>query len=151
MIPPDGLASAGKCEADPNCLHVPCFQVQLEASLPGQAHRQSNACAYHVADVIQALRAWAGERSVVDGQLTILAIEPAAGGRQPGGSGGPDRSGLRGFAFSTIPLTSAQLGDPETAQLGDPETAQLRDAETAQLRDAETRVSSVAAPTERES
>jgi hypothetical protein len=135
MISPDDRASAGKCDADPNCVHVPCFQVRLEASQP----RQSNACAYHVADVIQALRAWAGQRTLVDGQLTILAIEPAAGGRQPGSPdqagtdqagtdqagtdqpGGPDRIGLRGFAFSTIPLTPPHRRDPE-ASVGSPAT-----------------------------
>jgi hypothetical protein len=125
MISPDDRASAGKCDADPNCAHVPCFQVRLEAAQP----RQSNACAYHVADVIQALRAWAGQRTLVDGQLTILAIEPAAGGRQAGGPdqagpvqpGGPDRIGLRGFAFSTIPLTPPHRRDPE-ASVGSPAT-----------------------------
>jgi len=150
MISPDDRASTGTCDADPNCVHVPCFQVRLEAAQP----RQSNACAYHVADVIQALRAWAGQRTLVDGQLTILAIEPAAGGRQPGGpdqsgpgqsgpgqagpgqagpgqagpgqagsdqAGGPEQPGLRGFAFSTIPLTPPHRRDPE-AGVGSPAT-----------------------------
>ena len=121
MIPPDDRASTGRCDADTTCLHVSCFQVQLEASRPRQAHRQANACAYHVPDVIEALRAWAGEHDLADGQLTILAIEPAAGGRmpdqsgqagQPGGSGQPE---LRGFAFSTIPLHSAQQRDPDAS------------------------------------
>jgi len=73
------------------------------------------------------LRAWAGQRTLVDGQLTILAIEPAAGGRQPGGSGGPDQPGspgqpgLRGFAFSTIPLTPPVRREPE-ASVGSPAT-----------------------------
>ncbi len=120
MMPPDDRAFAGTCDADPNCTHVPCFQVRLEASQP----RRSNACAYHVADVIQALRAWAGQRTLVDGQLTILAIEPAAGGRQPGGpdqagradqAGGTDQPGLRGFAFSTIPLTPPRRHEPEAS------------------------------------
>jgi hypothetical protein len=114
MIPADNDASTGTCDADPQCVHVPCFQVQLEASRPQRAHRQSNACAYHVAEIIQALRGWAGNRGLVDGQLTILAIELAAGGRQPGGPegpGAPDRSDLHGFAFSTIPLTAYRL-DP---------------------------------------
>ena len=84
MTPPDDRASPGACGADAECLHVPCFQVQLDASSCGQAQRQANACAYHVADVIQALRAWAAERGVIDGALTILAIEPAAGGSLPG-------------------------------------------------------------------
>ena len=115
MIPADDGASTSACDAGPPCVHVPCFQVQLEASRPQRAHRQSNACAYHVAEIIQELRAWAGQRGLVDGQLTILAIELAAGGRQPEGPlgpGAPDRSDLHGFAFSTIPLTAYRL-DPE--------------------------------------
>jgi len=110
MTPPDSRASQGACDADSECLHVPCFQVQVEASSCGQAHRQANACAYHVADVIQALRAWAAEHGVIDGTLTILAIEPAAGGRQPDGSGqapGPGDPDLHGFPFSRIPLDSS--------------------------------------------
>ena len=89
MTPPDNRASPGACDADTECLHVPCFQVQLEASSRGQAHRQANACVYHVADVIQALRAWAAEHDVIDGALTILAIErPRAGaGRAAAGPG----------------------------------------------------------------
>ncbi|MGD0240931.1 MAG: hypothetical protein ABSB59_11475 [Streptosporangiaceae bacterium] len=109
MTPPDNRTSLGACDADSECLHVPCFQVQLDTSSCGQAYRQANACVYHVADVIQALRAWAAEHGVIDGALTILAIEPAAGGSQPGGPGqarGPDRPDQRGFPFSRIPLGS---------------------------------------------
>ena len=115
MTAADDRASADTCDADPHCAHVPCFQVQLEASRPRRAHRQSNACAYHVADIIQSLGTWAGKRALVDGQLTILAIGPATGGRQPGGPAGPDipdRPDRHGFAFSTIPLTAYRL-DPE--------------------------------------
>jgi hypothetical protein len=121
MMPADDRASSGSCDADTNCLHVPCFQVQLDASRPREAHRRANACAYHVPDVIEALRAWAGEHALADGKLTILAIEPAAGGRipqqpgQPGHAGGPEQPELRGFAFSTIPLGSAQRRDPEAS------------------------------------
>jgi len=116
MTPPDSRASLEACDADSECLHVPCFQVQLEASSRGQAHRQANACVYHVADVIQALRAWAAEHDVIDGALTILAIEPAAGGRRPGGTGQGDQADqgsglgdpeLHGFPFSRIPLGSS--------------------------------------------
>ena len=94
MTRSDERASAGSCDANARCLRAPCFQVQLDVARPRQAHRQANACAYHVPEVIQALRAWAGEHGVADGQLTVLAIEPAAGGRPPG------------FAFSRIPLTA---------------------------------------------
>lgn len=119
MTPPDNRASTGQCDAVPICLHVPCFQVQLDASRPRQAHRQANACAYHVPDIIEALRAWAGEHDLADGQLTILAIEPATGARipaQPGQAaqaGGPGQPELRGFPFSTIPLGSVQRRDPD--------------------------------------
>ena len=113
MIPPDIRASPEACDADNQCLHGPCFQVQLDGTRPRQAHQRANACAYHVADVIQALRAWAAEHGVIDGALTILAIEPAAGGRQPGGSGRGDQGSglgdpdLHGFPFSRIPLGSS--------------------------------------------
>jgi hypothetical protein len=105
MTAPEGRLPMGKCDAGIACLQAPCFQVQLETSR--QVRRQANACAYHVADVIQAVRAWAAEHGVADGQLTILAVEPAAGGRQPD---------PRGFAFSTIPLSSVQRRDPEPAE-----------------------------------
>ncbi len=125
MIPADDRAPTGKCDAERRCTHVPCFQVQLEAASPRQSHRQANACAYHVADVIQALRAWAGERGLMRGQLTILAIEPAAGGSQPGGSGSSGDPKLRGFPFSTIPLVSAQRREPG------PASRQAREHDTA--------------------
>jgi hypothetical protein len=127
MIPPADRPSSGRCDADPQCAHVPCFQVQLEASRPRPAHRQSNACVYHVADVIEAQRAWAAARGLAGGELTILAIEPAAGGRQPGGLAGPDASGrsdLSGFAFSTIPLTSTHRPDPQAWVSSDPTPAE---------------------------
>jgi hypothetical protein len=117
MTPADNGASADTCDADPRCGHVPCFQVRLDADRPRRAHRRSNACAYHVADIIRSLDAWAGQRALVDGQLTILAIEPATDGRQsaePAGPGAADRSDRHGFAFSTIPLTACRL-DAEAA------------------------------------
>ena len=101
MTPSAEGTPAGRCDADATCLHVPCFQVQLDAARPRRAHREANACAYHVPDVIETLRAWAGEHGLAGGQLTVLAIEPTAGGRQPHREDEPD---LRGFAFSTIPL-----------------------------------------------
>jgi hypothetical protein len=117
MTPADDGASADTSDADPRCVHVPCFQVRLDADRPRRAHRRSNACAYHVADIIQSLDAWAGQRALVDGQLTILAIGPDTDGRQPGGPAGPgaaDRADRHGFAFSTIPLTACRL-DAEAA------------------------------------
>ena len=110
MIPREAFALSAACDADPRCGHTACFQVQLEASQPQQAYRQALACAYHVADVIEALRAWAREHDLAGGQLTILAIEPAAGGHQAGGTSSAKTAALREFAFSTIPLKTIPPG-----------------------------------------
>jgi len=63
-----------------------------------------------ICDTPKALRAWAREHDLAGGQLTILAIEPAAGGRQPGGTSGSKTAALREFAFSTIPLKTIPPG-----------------------------------------
>src|SRR2546423_10707245 len=110
MTPPDYRTSPEACDADNECLHVPCFQVQLDGTRPRQAHQRANACAYHVADIIEALRRWAAEHGVVDGALTILAIEPAAGGRQPTREDRPDP---RRVAFSTLPPDFRPRRDPQ--------------------------------------
>jgi hypothetical protein len=110
MIPPEAYAPPAACDAAPRCGRVACFQVQLDAAQPQQAHRRALACVYHVADVIEALRGWAREHDVADGQLTVLAIEPAAGGRQTEGSSDPNAATLRQFAFSTIPLKTIPPG-----------------------------------------
>ena len=114
MIPPEALPFSGApsvaCDGDPRCGHPACFQIQLEASQPQQAYRQALACAYHVADVVEALRGWAREHDLAGGQLTILAIEPAAGGRQPAETRGVKTAALREFAFSTIPLKTIPPG-----------------------------------------
>jgi hypothetical protein len=103
-------APSSACDADPRCARAACFQVQLEASQPEQAYRQALACAHHVADVIEALHGWAHEQGLAGGQLTILAIEPSAGGFQAGGASGPKTAALREFAFTTIPLKTIPPG-----------------------------------------
>jgi hypothetical protein len=110
MTSPEASRPAA-CDADPCCTHGACFQVQLEASRPRQAHRQALACAYHVADVIEALRAWARDQGLGGGQLTILAVESAAGG-----TSGPKTAGLREFAFTTIPLTTIPPGSVQRGE-----------------------------------
>ena len=110
MTPPEAFAPSTACDGDPRCGHPPCFQIQLEASQPQQAYRQALACAYHVADVIEALHGWAHEQGLAGGQLTILAIEPSAGGFQAGGASGPKSAALREFAFTTIPLKTIPPG-----------------------------------------
>src|SRR2546430_16314757 len=101
MTQTDDGASGARCDADTQCGHVPCFQVRLDGSRPRQGHRRADACAYHVAEGIEAPRAWAAEHGGVDGALTILAVEPAAGGRPRTREDQPDPPG---FPVSTIPL-----------------------------------------------
>jgi hypothetical protein len=110
MIPPEAFAAPAACDADPRCGHAACFQVQVEAAQPEQADRKALACAYHVAEVIETLRAWAREHDLAGGQLTILAIEPAGGGYHPGGASGTKTAALHQFAFSTIPLKTIPPG-----------------------------------------
>lgn len=114
MISPEALPFSGApstaCDGDPRCGHPACFQIQLEASQPQQAYRQALACAYHVADVVEALRGWAREHDLAGGQLTILAIEPVRGGRQPAETSGSKTAALCEFAFSTIPLKTIPPG-----------------------------------------
>jgi hypothetical protein len=110
MIPPEAFSPSTTCDGDPRCGRAPCFQVQLEASQPPQADRKALACAHHVAEVIEALRGWARDHDLAGGQLTILAIESAAGERQADGATGPKSAALRQFAFSTIPLKTIPPG-----------------------------------------
>jgi hypothetical protein len=110
MTPPEAFAASSACDAEARCSRAACFQVQLEASQPERAYRQALACAHHVADVIEALHGWAHEHGLAGGQLTILAIEPAAGGRQANGTNGPKTAALREFAFITIPLKTISPG-----------------------------------------
>jgi hypothetical protein len=110
MIPQEAFMPPAACDADPRCGHPACFQVQVEASQPEQAYRKALACAYHVADVVETLRGWARERDLAGGQLTILAIEPAAGGHHASGTSGTKTAALREFAFSTIPLKTIPPG-----------------------------------------
>lgn len=69
-------AEAAACSA---CAREACFQARVE-SPAGQQHirRRANACAGHLVEVIQMLRAWAGSRRLTGGWLTVLAIDPHA-------------------------------------------------------------------------
>lgn len=113
MIPPEASTPATACDGDARCMRVACFQVQLEASRPQPARRQALACAHHVADVIEALRGWAREQDLAGGQLTILAIEPAADERRADGPSGPNTAALREFAFTTLPLRTIPPGSAQ--------------------------------------
>jgi hypothetical protein len=99
-FPPTGCQASG--HAGHQCGRVPCFQAQLEATAyPRHVRQSAGACADHLGDVVQALTDWARAHHLTTGQVTVLAVDPAVGNRQPAGSAA---LALSSFAFSTIPL-----------------------------------------------
>jgi hypothetical protein len=96
-------AGSGGCHATAGCTEHACFQVRLEAFLGSRlvGHR-ANACAAHIGVLVRDLRVWARDNGLADGEVTALAIDPAAEFRLAAGNGpGPL---WPGFAFSTFPL-----------------------------------------------
>jgi hypothetical protein len=89
-------AASPQCQAGRSCHRAPCFQVRLEAAAGCRPVRQTTElCAEHLGD-IHAMAAAAREQGLL-GQLTVLAIDRAAGG--------PPAAGVRnGLVFDTIPL-----------------------------------------------
>jgi hypothetical protein len=96
------------CQADSACVRPPCFQARLEAVNGTQPVRQNaEACAGHLADMVQALTTWARRQHLTDGQLTVLAIDPPSSGScllVPADHDRPETVALA-LAFSTIRLT----------------------------------------------
>jgi hypothetical protein len=94
-IPP-GVATA--CVA---CSGAAFFQARAEWPRSGsRVSRHVSACAAHVVEAIQLLRAWGHDCDLTDGWLTVLAIDPRGLARPGRGS---DESGL--------PFYSAPLAD----------------------------------------
>jgi hypothetical protein len=59
------------------CAREACFQARVEwAAGREPVRRRRNACASHVIESIQQLRAWGHDRELTDGWLTVLAIDP---------------------------------------------------------------------------
>jgi hypothetical protein len=93
-IPP-GIATA--CVA---CSGAAFFQARAEWPRGRtRVSRHASACAAHVVEAIQLLRAWGHECELADGWLTVLAIDPQALGFH-GGSGEP------GLPFYSAPLAT---------------------------------------------
>jgi hypothetical protein len=88
---------AAMCSA---CSREACFQARVESAV-GHEHtrRRANACASHLVEVIQMLRAWARSSRLAAGWLTVLAIDPYAVSRLAAG-GVTDH----GFAFYSAPI-----------------------------------------------
>jgi len=61
------------------CPREAFFQARVEwAAGPERTRRRANACASHVIDAIQLLRAWGHDSALTGGWLTVLAIDPYA-------------------------------------------------------------------------
>jgi hypothetical protein len=77
---------------------------QARAEWPGgrtRVSRRASACADHVVEAIQLLRAWGHDLGLDDGWLTVLAIDPRARTRPaPAGAG----AGASAFPFYSAPL-----------------------------------------------
>jgi hypothetical protein len=94
-IPP-GVATA--CVA---CSGAAFFQARAEWPRGGtRVRRHVSACAAHVVEAIQLLRAWGHDCELADGWLTVLAIDPHAHARQGRGSDQP------GLPFYSAPLAT---------------------------------------------
>ena len=97
---------SGGCHAGTGCAEQACFQVRVEALVGRRwVGHWANACAAHIGELVQDLRAWARDSGLADGKVTVLAIDPAAEFRLAAG----DEPGplWPGFAFSTLPLAYA--------------------------------------------
>jgi hypothetical protein len=80
------------------CPRAACFQARIESPAgPEHTRRHANACASHLVEVIQLLRA--GARELTGGWLTVLAIDPYALPRLAA-LGVTDQ----GFAFYSAPV-----------------------------------------------
>jgi hypothetical protein len=103
MSAPTPNLAPGEAAACSACAREACFQARVESPAGNQhIRRRANACASHLVEVIQMLRAWAGSRLLTGGWLTVLAIDPYALPRLAA-RGVTDH----GFAFYSAPITRA--------------------------------------------
>jgi hypothetical protein len=108
-VTPGGAAA---CNA---CPRAAFFQVRVEwpPVQPGHTHRRANACAGHLVEVIEQLRAWARDSHLTGGWLTVLAIDPYALPRLAA-LGIPEP----GFVFYSAPVSAASNGRPACIRPG---------------------------------
>jgi len=103
---------AGTCQADRTCQLPSRFQAQLDAPPRAQrpsVHRRTEACAGHFGALAAAVATWARDDDLAEGDLTILAIDPAPAAAPPGQQLPPGQA--RGLIVSTIHL-SGPPGSP---------------------------------------
>jgi hypothetical protein len=97
------LSEHSRCHAVGGCAEQACFQVRLEALLGRRLVLHCvNACAEHIGELVEGLKAWSRDGGLADGTMTVLAVDPGAEFRRAAGDvPGPL---WPGFAFSTVAL-----------------------------------------------
>jgi hypothetical protein len=84
---------------------------QARAEWPGgrtRVSRRASACADHVVEAIQLLRAWGHDLDLDGGWLTVLAVDPHARARPaPADADGDADTGAAAFPFYSAPLTGS--------------------------------------------
>jgi hypothetical protein len=99
-----GLLATGSCQVNGECEYPACFQARIEATADHRRIRRcASACPHHLGHLVQALTAWARDSKLTDGQLTVLAVDPATERRRYEFGGAAEAVGPS-FAFSTIPI-----------------------------------------------
>ncbi len=105
---------AARCQAGQACARLACFQARVEASTGARPiYRHVDACAGHITEAVQDLKAWAGDHLVVRAWLKVLAIDPYAAAHRAASGAGPAELN---FAFYAVPV--GQLGTPALAGVG---------------------------------
>jgi hypothetical protein len=93
---------AATCQAGRSCARLACFQARVEASTGARpVYRHLDACAGHITEAVQDLKAWAVDHLVVRGWLKVLAIDPYAAAHRAGNGAGPAELN---FAFYAVPV-----------------------------------------------
>jgi hypothetical protein len=73
-------ADPGGCHAAAECVERACFQVRVEASLGRRMVRhRANACAAHIGELVEGVKAWANDGNLTDGTRDIGEIDYLVG------------------------------------------------------------------------
>jgi hypothetical protein len=87
------------------CSGAAFFQARAEwPGGPARIRRRASACASHVVEAIQLLRAWGHDRDLAGGWLTVLAVDPHARPHPDQTTASAD-AGPPGLPFYSAPLT----------------------------------------------
>jgi hypothetical protein len=82
------------CQSGAACQAAPRFQVLLETRTgTSPVCVAARACAAHIGGIVAGLTAWAHDHGITEGQLAVLAIDPAQLDTEP-----------QGLVFWIIPL-----------------------------------------------